>query len=180
LMLRLMFWWVGFCGWSWFLLTRFWFFQQMGLSLLFGFALPLSLVLLGSWWRLVCSNHDLVIGLMILGGGCGSLHGECCRSLHPYCVDLDFWFLSDLLRSAVLLIVASPPPCLWSWDCCCLISDVMARNGSVFVVFLYSKLSVRGFLPCWRLIRSPFHTSANAHSSLFLLFGFAPVCGFAG
>ena len=90
LMLRLMFWWVGFCGWSWFLLTRFWFFQQMGRSLLFGFALPLSPVLLGSWWRLVCSNHDLVIGLMILGGGCGSLHGECCRSLHPYCVDLDF------------------------------------------------------------------------------------------
>jgi hypothetical protein len=27
---------------------------------------------------------------MILGGGCGSLHGECCRSLHPYCVDFDF------------------------------------------------------------------------------------------
>jgi hypothetical protein len=34
--------------------------------------------------------------------------------------------------------------------------------------------------PCWWSVHSPFHTSINAYTYIFLLFGFAPLRGFAG
>jgi hypothetical protein len=155
-------------------------------------------LLLGAWWRLLCSNQFLVIGFLILRLASVSWSWAvvvnlfvvwCCRSLHPHYVSLDFWFLFQICWDLQL-----------SW----LLLRRRCRVGGLGIVWMLVLVSVlvdwtQMLWPemalnllfsftanCWCVgfycvgCRSAVPHLSKPHSSLFLLFGFTPVRGCAG